>query len=158
VQPPEKIEPTGLADYLAVMSRAALSPGLNWSVVEAKWPGIVEAFEGFDPLRVAAFTPVDVDRLMCDPRVIRNRRKIEAIVHNAGEMLVLEGGGGGFRAYLRSKGSYDELADDIKSRFRFLGDTGVYHFLYSASEPVPPHEQWRATHAGASAKAPARRR
>ena len=88
---PAKIEPKVLSDYLAVMSRAALEPGLNWSVVEAKGPGIVEAFDGFDALRVAGYTPVDVDRLMADPRVIRNRRKIEAIVHNAGEMLALPG-------------------------------------------------------------------
>ena len=105
---PERIEPTGLSDYLAVMSRSVFEPGLNWHVVEAKWPGIVEAFEGFDPMRVAAYTPEDVERLLGDPRVIRNRAKIEAIVHNAGEMLALEGAGGGFRDYLRSGMSYDE--------------------------------------------------
>lgn len=86
---PERIEPTGLSDYLAVMSRSVFEPGLNWQVVESKWPGIVEAFEGFDPMRVAAYTPEDVDRLLGDPGVIRNRAEIEAVVHNAGEMLAL---------------------------------------------------------------------
>ena len=41
---PERIEPTCLSDYLAVMSRSVFEPGLNWQVVESKWPGIVEAF------------------------------------------------------------------------------------------------------------------
>jgi DNA-3-methyladenine glycosylase I len=148
---PEKIEPTGLADYLAVMSRAALEPGLNWSVVESKWPGIVEAFDGFDAPRVAAYTPVDVDRLMGDPRVIRNRRKIEAIVHNAGEMLALETSDGGFRAYLRSFGTYEALVKDLRRRFKFLGDSGAYHFLYSVGEQVPQWEDWVGTHPGSRA-------
>jgi DNA-3-methyladenine glycosylase I len=143
---PAQIEPTGLSDYLAVMSRAVFEPGLNWSVVDAKWPGITEAFEGFDAYAVAAFTPEDVARLMADARVIRNRRKLEAVVHNAGEMLALDGAGGGFRTYLRSKDSYEELAADLKSRFRFLGDSGVYHFLYSVREPVPDWEAWMTQH------------
>jgi 3-methyladenine DNA glycosylase Tag len=145
---PEKIEPSGLSDYLAVMSRAALEPGLNWSVVEAKWPGIVEAFDGFDVLRVAAYSPEDVGRLMGDSRVIRNRRKIQAIVHNAGEMLALDGPGGGFREYLRSFGSYEALVTDLKKRFDFLGDSGAYHFLYSVGEQVPDWESWVGTHPG----------
>ena len=148
---PEKIEPHDLSDYLAVMSRATLEPGLNWSVVESKWPGIVDAFDGFDVLRVAAYSPADVDRLMADPRVIRNRRKIEAIVHNAGEMLALDGSGGGFRTYLRSHASYEPLAKDLKERFRFLGDSGVYHFLYSVGERVPDWEAWVDTHPGSRA-------
>jgi DNA-3-methyladenine glycosylase I len=143
---PERIEPTGLSDYLAVMSRSVLEPGLNWNVVEAKWPGIVEAFSGFDPMRVAAFTPEDVERLMGDSRIIRNRAKIEAIIHNAGEMLALEGAGGGFRDYLRSGASYDDLASDLKKRFKFVGDMGAYHFLYVVGESVPPWEQWIDAH------------
>jgi 3-methyladenine DNA glycosylase Tag len=148
---PEKIEPHDLSDYLAVMSRATLEPGLNWSVVESKWPGIVDAFDGFDVLRVAACSPVDVNRLMGDPRVIRNRCKIEAIVRNAGEMLALDGPGGGFRAYLRSFGSYEALVKDLKKRFRFLGDSGAYHFLYSVGEQVPTWEEWVGTHPGSRA-------
>ncbi|HEY5517001.1 MAG TPA: DNA-3-methyladenine glycosylase I [Coriobacteriia bacterium] len=137
---PERIEPTGLSDYLAVMSRSVFEPGLNWQVVESKWPGIVEAFEGFDPMRVAAYTPEDVDRLLGDPGVIRNRAKIEAVVHNAGEMLAL------VRDYLRSEGSYDELAADLKKRFKFVGGMGAYHFLYVVGEQVPPWEQWIDAH------------
>ena len=148
---PAQIEAKSLSDYLAVMSRGVFEPGLNWSVVDAKWPGITEAFEGFDPFRVAAYTPEDVERLMLDPHVIRNRRKIDAVIHNAGEMLSLEGAAGGFKSYLRSKGSYEELANDLKSRFHFLGDSGVYHFLYSVKEPVPQWEEWMTQHPGSHA-------
>ena len=60
---------------------------MSWQVVEAKWDGFREAFAGFDPEAVAAFTGDDVERLAEDTRIIRNRRKIEATVHNAETML-----------------------------------------------------------------------
>jgi DNA-3-methyladenine glycosylase I len=147
---PAQIEPKDLSDYLAAMSRAALEPGLNWEVVESKWPGIVEAFDGFDVMRVADYGPEDVERLMADPRVIRNRAKIQAIVHNAGEVLALEKHGG-FRAYLRSQPSYEALVADMRKRFKFLGDSGIYHFLYVVREPVPSWEDWMSSHPGSNA-------
>lgn len=143
---PTKIEPTKLADYLEVMTRSVFEPGLNWSVVEAKWPGITAAFRGFDPKTVAGFTPADVERLMEDPGIIRNRKKIEAAIHNAGEMLNLESAHGTFRQYLRSHESYDSLVADMRKRFKFLGESGAYHFLYVVGEPVPDHEDWMAAH------------
>jgi len=143
---PAKVKPKGLSDHLAAMSRAVMEPGLNWRVVDSKWPGIVEAFDCFDVRRVASYSPADIGRLMEDRRVIRNRRKIEAIVHNAGEMLALDGVGGDFAAYLHSKPTYELLVEDLKSRFEFLGDSGAYHFLYSVGEQVPSWEDWMGTH------------
>lgn len=144
---PAKVDPRTLDDYLAVMSRSVFEPGLNWRVIESKWPGIVEAFDGFDALKVAGYTPEDVERLVSDTRVIRNRRKIEAIVHNAGEMLVLGHDAEGFRAYLRSHGTYEATVADLRAHFRFLGDSGAYHFLYVVGEQVPSHEEWMTDHA-----------
>jgi DNA-3-methyladenine glycosylase I len=143
---PAKMDVKGLPDYLAALSIAVFEPGLNWRVVESKWPGITDAFDRFDVRTVAAYSAADEDRLLADPRVIRNHKKIEAVIHNAREMLALEGEGGGFVRYLRSKGSYEELASDLKARFHFLGDTGVYHFLYTVGEPVPSWEDWMGTH------------
>jgi len=143
---PVKLEPKTLDDYLAVMSRAVFEPGLNWRVVESKWPGIVEAFDGFDIRKVSAYTPEDIERLMSDARVIRNRKKLEAIVHDAGEMLALGGDAAGFKAYLRSHASYEQTVRDLKAHFRFLGDSGAYHFLYVVGEQVPSHEEWKCDH------------
>jgi DNA-3-methyladenine glycosylase I len=143
---PEKIEATSLADYLEVMTRAVFEPGLNWRVVDAKWPGFAEAFNGFDPQIVAGYTPADVRALLADPAIIRNRKKIEATIHNAGEMLAIEREFGTFRDYLRSHGGFDATARDMRRRFKFLGESGVYYFLYVVGEPVPPHEEWMAAH------------
>ena len=143
---PEKIDPKSLADYLGVMTRVVFEPGLNWAVIEAKWPGFREAFHGFDPLIVAGLTPADVESLLLDSRIIRNRKKIEAAIYNAGEMIALERQFGDFRSYLRSHGSYDATARDLRSHFKFLGDTGIYQFLYVVGEKVPAHEDWMAAH------------
>lgn len=149
---PTQIEPKSLADYLGVMTRAVFEPGLNWSVVEAKWPGITAAFAEFDPETVAGYTPTDVERLMADPAIIRNRKKIEATIHNAGEILNVERESGGFKRYLGSFGSYEATAADLRKRFKFLGETGAYYFLYVVREPVPAHEDWMATHGAHAAK------
>lgn len=141
---PEQIQPKSLADYLEVMTRAAFQSGISWRVIEAKWEGFREAFHGFDPQWVASLEPPDLDRLAGDTRIVRNRKKIEATVHNAQTMLDLEREHGGFRNYLRSHDGFDETVTDMRKRFKFLGDTGAYYFLYVVSEEVPPHEEWMA--------------
>lgn len=141
---PEQITPAKLADYLEVLSKAVFESGMSWRVVEAKWPGFQEAFAGFDPETVAGFSPDDVDRLARDTRIIRNRRKIEATIHNAGAMLGLDREFGGFRNYLRQAGGFEPLVDDMKKRFKHVGAFGVYYFLWVVQEPVPPHEEFRA--------------
>jgi len=144
---PKQITPKGLADYLSVLTKSVFQSGISWKVVEAKWAGTREAFGGFDPEHVADLTPRDVDELAKDTRLIRNRRKIEATVENAATMLELDREHGGFRRYLRSFGSYDELQTDLVKRFKFMGPMGAFHFLYVVKEQVPGYEEWHATYA-----------
>jgi len=142
---PEKIQPRGLADYLEVMSKAVFQTGMSWKVVEAKWPGIKEAFRSFDPAAIAALTPEDLDAITADPRVIRNRRKIEAIVDNARLMLDLEEEHGSFKGYVRSHGDFEKTVADLRKRFKFLGEMGAFYFLYVVGEEVPDYEDWCAS-------------
>jgi 3-methyladenine DNA glycosylase Tag len=142
---PAKIEPRTLADYLEVLTKAVFQSGISWRVIESKWDGFREAFESFDPKRIARFTPADVDRLAEDTRIVRNRRKIEATIDNAVELLALEKEHGSFQDYLRSHASFEETVADLKRRLRFLGDTGAYYFLYVVGEKVPSHEDWMAS-------------
>jgi 3-methyladenine DNA glycosylase Tag len=143
---PEKITPQGLADYLDVLTRAVFQSGISWKVVTAKWPGTTEAFGGFDPERVANLTPVDIDKLVTDTRLIRNRAKIEATVLNAETMLALDRDHGSFVTYLRSFPTYDALQKDLVKRFKFLGNLGAYWFLYVVGEETPTHDEWMATY------------
>ncbi len=142
---PKQIEPKSLGDYLEVMSKSVFQTGISWRVVENKWPGIREAFRGFDAQAVASLGERDIDKLAGDTRVIRNRRKLEAIVENANRLLQLEAEHGSFRSYLRSHGGFEATVKDLRKQFKFLGDTGSYVFLYIVGEQVPPHEEWEAS-------------
>ena len=141
---PEKIHPHGLADYLEIMSKAVFQTGISWRVVDSKWPGIREAFKGFDPVAISHFNQKQIDALVEDTRVIRNRHKIVGIAENAQRMLELDKEHGGFQKYLRSFGSYEGLVKDLKKQFKFMGDSGIYYFLWVVGEKVPPWEEWNA--------------
>ena len=145
-QAPERIVPNSLADYLEVMSKAIFQAGMSWRVVEAKWPGIREAFHGFEPETVASLSPDELDQLAKDPRLIRNRRKIEAIVSNADRILELERQHGSFKGYLRSYPDFSAAEVGLGKNFKFLGPFGAYWFLYVVGEDVPSHDEWTASH------------
>jgi DNA-3-methyladenine glycosylase I len=60
-----------------------LQSGLSWALILRKRDGIRDAFADFEPDAVAGFGSKEIEALLNDPRVIRNRRKLEAIVQNA---------------------------------------------------------------------------
>ena len=99
MQAPEKIKPSKLDDYLGIMTKVVFQSGMSWKVVESKWPSILEAFHDFDIETVANFGEKEIDDLTNDTRVIRNRRKLEAIVHNAHKLIELEKEHGSFKKY-----------------------------------------------------------
>lgn len=118
-----------LADVVAAMARVVFQSGMGAQVVDAKWDGIEAAFGGFDPDAVAGLNPPDVDRLCADPRVIRNRRKVEAIVANAGELLDWEHGGG-VRAHLDQMATDTDREAEVIRRLKFVGPAGAREFLW----------------------------
>ncbi len=142
---PVRIEPQRLGDYLEVMSKAAFQTGISWKVVENKWPGIKEALRDFDPVKIAQFSDKDIDDLTQDTRVIRNRRKLQAIVANARRLIELEEEHGSFKDYLRSHESFEDTVKNLRKEFKFLGNTGAYFFLHVVGEEVPSHEEWMAS-------------
>ena len=142
---PPQVKPKRLGDYLEVMSKAVFQSGMSWKVVNNKWDGIRDAFVDFDAEAVARLGEREIDALTQDTRVIRNRRKIEAIIENANRMLALEAEHGGFRKYLRSHGGFEATVADLRKQFKFVGETGCYIFLYIVGEEVPPHEEWEAS-------------
>ena len=137
---PAQITPRSANDYLDVMSKAVFQSGISWRVIEAKWPSTREAFHDFDVDRVASLSDRDLDALAADTRVIRNRKKLDAIVGNAARMLELEAEYGSFKKYLRACGSFEETVKSLRQNFKFLGESGCYLFLWVVQEPVPPYE------------------
>ena len=146
MQAPARIQPQGLNDYLDVMSKSVFQSGLSWKVVESKWPSTREALRQFDPKVVATLTDDELDELTQDTRVIRSRRKLNAVVHNARRMLELEQEHGSFQKYLRFHGDFENALKDIKKQFKYLGDAGTFHFLWVVGEDVPDYEEWCKAH------------
>jgi 3-methyladenine DNA glycosylase Tag len=142
--PPRRRAPRDLAGYLEALSRPVFQAGMSSRVIDAKWGGIRDAFADFDPHAVADFGPDQIERLLSDGRVVRSRAKIEATIDNAQAVLELDAEFGGFDCYLRAHGDFKATVADLKRQFRFIGDTGAYHFLYVVNEPVPPAEDWFA--------------
>ncbi len=131
-------------EFLTLESAQA---GLSWSLILRKREGYRRLFAGFDPLQVAEFTPQDVERLLQDAAIIRNRLKIEATINNARRFLETAAQYGSFCNYLWdfvdgrpvcnawSEMSQippktplsDKVAKDLKQKgFKFLGSTVIY--------------------------------
>jgi len=119
--------------------------GLSWSVVFAKREGFRTAFRGFDATQVAAMTGADVDRLVHDASIIRNRGKIQATVDNARAMIsALPSLAELTRAYEaaptpappsiaeipKTSSQAEAFAKQLKAQgYRFVGPTSIYAFM-----------------------------
>jgi DNA-3-methyladenine glycosylase I len=119
--------------------------GLSWSIVFGKRQAFGKAFRGFDVAKVAAMTARDVDRLVEDASIIRNRAKIQATVDNAHAMISASPSLAALaKSYevnrKRAPRSVADLpastpqaeafAKQLKSQgYRFVGPTSVYAFM-----------------------------
>jgi len=127
------------------ISLEAFQSGLSWSVILRKRQAFRAAFAAFDPQRVAGFDEQDVDRLLADASIVRNRRKIEATIGNARAVVGLDGGLDAllwsFRPEPRTAprttadipavtAESTAMATELKRRgFRFVGPTTAYALM-----------------------------
>jgi DNA-3-methyladenine glycosylase I len=132
------------------LSLESFQSGLSWLTILRKREAFRRAFAGFDFAEVARFDERDVERLLADASIVRNRAKIEAVVNNARRAAELARTEGSLGAYLwrfeppaRSERldqaglralshtlESDTLAKDLKQRgWRFVGPTTVYAFM-----------------------------
>lgn len=134
-------------EFLVLESAQA---GLSWYTILKKRQGYKRLFANFDVNKVALYTEVDVERLMQDSSIIRNKLKIKAAINNAQRFIEIQKEFGSFCDYLwafvdnspivndiKSADDYvttspisDALAKDLKKRgFKFLGSTTLYSHL-----------------------------
>ena len=121
--------------------------GLSWLTILRKREGYRVAFAGFHPEKVAAFGPADVERLLADPGIVRNRLKIGSAIGNAKAFLRVQEEFGSFDAYVwrfteggtihnewrtisdipAKTPEAERMSADLKKRgFRFVGPTICY--------------------------------
>lgn len=73
----------GDQDLFERIALEGFQAGLSWITILNKRPRFREVFANFDPVVVARFGETEVEQLLADPRIIRNRQKIQATIHNA---------------------------------------------------------------------------
>jgi len=113
--------------WLSAMAKCLFQAGFNWKVIEAKWPGTEEAFDGFNPQRVASYHDDDMDRLLSDNRIVRNGAKVAAVIENAHFIRALaseHGSAGAFFANWPNETFTDLLTVLSKQGARLGGITG----------------------------------
>ena len=136
-----------LFEFLMLESAQA---GLSWYTVLRKRANYRRAFAQFDPVKVARFSEANIEKLLQDPGIIRNRLKVQAAVNNAQCFLQIQNEFGSFDAYswrfvdgepivnkLRTPADYlatssqsDAFSKDLKARgFKFVGSTIVYAYM-----------------------------
>lgn len=124
--------------------------GLSWLTILKKRENYCKAFQSFDPMKVAQYNDRDIERLLKDPGIIRNRLKITASITNAKRFLEAQREFGSFDRYIWGfvgdkpiKNKFKSLADlpaktkesdtmsvDLKKRgFKFVGSTICYAFM-----------------------------
>lgn len=134
--------------------------GLSWITILRKRENFRSAFDGFDPVKVSTYGPREIEALMQDPGIVRNRLKILAAVSNAKTFLEVQGEFGSFADYIWGfvgghpiKNAWkepkevpattplsDRISRDLKKRgFKFVGSTVVYAHM-QATGMVNDHQ------------------
>jgi len=102
-------------------------------------------FHEFHAAKVDGKTPTRVDRLTEDPRVIRNRRRLEAVVNNAQKVLEIGPEFSGFQKYLRSHANFPGLVKDLRKQIKFLGRWAATTLTWSAKKYQTTKSGWPAS-------------
>jgi len=118
--------------------------GLSWETILNKRENFYRAFDAFDPNLIQSYGDSKIQSLMSDPGIIRNRRKIDAAIHNAAVFLQIQQKWGSFDAYIwhftngctvyeiekTSSVLSDSISKDLKKHgMRFIGTTIIYSYL-----------------------------
>jgi len=125
-----------------VMALQVFQAGLSWRMILARRDAFRNAFHGWRIDDVAAMSPADVDRLLEDASIIRNRKKIEACVFNAGVVKDIQESHGSFCGWYYSVLEGDELEPlqkTLRKTFKFMGPE-IARMWLMASGRVPDNE------------------
>lgn len=134
----DKKQPTDDAVF-ENLTRVIFQGGLNWKIIDNKWPSFQKAFVDFSIDDVANFTEDDVVRLMEDASIVRNAQKIESTIYNAREFLKIREEFGSFPNYLETldkSNNYESAVKILSKRFKRLGPKSCHIFLYSIGEDI----------------------
>ena len=125
--------------YFENMTRVIFQGGLNWRIIDRKWPNFRKAFSNFSIDTIAKYDETEVERLMNDAGIVRNRAKIVATITNAKLFQTIMRNHGSFQSYLDSLDKSENYARTVKElakKFSRLGHSSARIFLYSVGENI----------------------
>jgi DNA-3-methyladenine glycosylase I len=134
-----------LGEDSSLLGRLALEiaqAGLSWTLILKRKDNFQRAFEGFDIDRVASYGEQDLERLLADAGIIRNRLKLQAVIENARRIQGLRGQYGSFKGWLEAHNplSPEEWTRLFKKTFVFTGGEIVKEFLLSTGYLPGAHD------------------
>lgn len=124
-----KLKGIGDDRWLAAMTKQVFRAGFHWGVIDAKWDGFEEVFEGFEPRRLAMLPDEAIDSFAKDERIVRNPQKIRSVLANAAFVTDIADEHGSFGAFVAGwpgaeiTGLWDVLK---KQGSRLGGNTGPF--------------------------------
>lgn len=122
--------PSSDQEYFEVLCLCLLQTGLNWGSIRKHWPRYREGFLGFD---IGKLSRARAEELIERPGVIKNSRKLEAIIHNAREFEAIGREYGSAHAFLESLKPLTEQEQlrSLAKRFKQVGPETADYFLHS---------------------------
>jgi len=142
--------PTNDNEYFEKMSHAIFQAGLNWKMVDNKWPGFRNAFSNFSIDKVSRYDNKEITSLMKNEEIIRNGRKIQSTIHNAKEFQKIKKEFGSFPKYINSfKGSEINLSENLQERFKHLGPSSARMYMWMIGmnlKPTAEEKAWLSKH------------
>lgn len=135
-----------------------MQAGLSWEIVLKKRAGLYKAFDGFQVKKVAKYGDKKVAELLQNPEIIRNKLKVNAIIHNANMILNMQktpeiGSFGAFLASHHPRGHL-EWQKLFKKTFKFTGGEIVKEFLMSLGYLPGAHHEKCSIYSKISKKSP----
>ena len=129
--------------YFENMARTVFQAGLSWQLIADKWPDFKIAFKDFKIDIVIDFDTEDIEELLANPRIIRNRAKIESVLVNAIAFLNIREEFGSFRNFmdnLDKSENYRYARKALSKKFSRMGPKSAMIFLWSIGEDVKREE------------------
>jgi 3-methyladenine DNA glycosylase Tag len=136
-------KPSSDVAYFANLTRCIFQAGLNWQVIDKKWPNFIRAFNDFNISKIALYDEEDFNRLSEDTSIVRNKKKILATIHNAKEFQRIVQEFGSFSKWLDSldkSNNYAAVVTQLMALFNHVGKMTAHTFLHSVGEAIE-HEE-----------------
>jgi DNA-3-methyladenine glycosylase I len=132
-------KPSNDSEYFENLTRCIFQAGLNWQVVTKKWDNFQTAFHNFNITKVASFNQDDIEQLISNPDIIRNKRKIQSTIYNAQEFQRIANEEGSFQSWVDSldkSNNYRGVVRQLTTRFKHVGQMTAHTFLHSVGEDI----------------------